>query len=252
MESQLYLHDSYLVSCKSKVVSVKEDKFVVLDQTVFYPRGGGQPWDTGKLVRSGVEFPVVAVVKAEGNASHEVSKPGLQQGDEVECFIDWERRHRLMRMHTAGHILSAIMFRQAGILITGNQLDTGKTRFDFSMENFDKQAFQSLVDEANSQIARNLEVSVSFLPREEAMKLEGAVKLASALPPEIKELRMVRIHGSSGSPVPSAELKIGDVLDFQADGGTHVKNTSEIGKIIFIGAENKGKANRRIYYSLEP
>lgn len=237
MESALYPRDSYLRACRSKVVSVKDGKFAVLDQTVFYPRGGGQPWDTGKLVRAsdGAEFPVVAVVKSDGAISHEVSAPGLAQGDEVECQIDWERRHRLMRMHTAGHILSAIMFRH-GILITGNQIDADKTRFDFSMESFDKAAFQSLVDEANAAIERNLEVSVSFLLREEAMKIEGAVKLAAALPPEIKELRMV---------------KIGDV-DYQADGGTHVKNTSEIGKITFLGAENKGKSNRRIYYGLAP
>ncbi|VVC01295.1 Alanyl-tRNA editing protein AlaX-M [uncultured archaeon] len=238
MQGALYLNDSYLKSCKSKVVAVKEGKFIVLDQTIFYPRGGGQPCDTGKLVRigDGAEFPVASVAKAEGNILHEVAGEGLQQGDGVECIIDWPRRHRLMRMHTAGHILSAIMFRRQGILITGNQLDTGKTRFDFSMENFDKTVFQSLVDEANAAIARNLEVSVSFLPRDEAMKVEGAVKLAAALPPEIKELRMVRI---------------GDV-DYQADGGTHVKNTSEIGKIILVGTENKGKSNRRIYYTLEP
>ena len=235
MAEALYLKDSYLQTCQSKVASVKDNKYVVLDQTIFYPRGGGQPWDTGKLVRGGEEFPVVAVVKADGNISHEVNKPGLAAGDTVECHIDWERRHRLMRMHTAGHILSAIMYK-AGILITGNQLDTDKTRFDFSMENFDRTAFQSLIDEANGQIARNQEISISFLPREEAMKIEGAVKLAVALPPEIKELRMV---------------KIGDV-DYQADGGTHVKNTSEIGKIIFLGAENKGKNNRCITYGLEP
>ena len=254
MEGALYLHDSYLKTCQSKVVSVSQGKYVVLDQSVFYPRGGGQPWDTGKLIRkagadgqgSGDDFPVVAVVKADGQISHEIgaAKPAqggeavaavLQVGDSVECLIDWERRHRLMRMHTAGHILSAIMYR-AGILITGNQIDTDKTRFDFSMENFDKSAFQSLVDEANAAIARNLEVTVSFLPREEALKIEGAVKLAVALPPDILELRMVRI---------------GDV-DYQADGGTHVRNTSEIGKIIFLGAENKGKNNRRITYGLSP
>ena len=150
MDGALYLHDSYLQSCSSKVVSARDGKFVFLDRTVFYPRGGGQPWDTGKITRlsDGAEFPVVAVVKAEGSISHEVSGPGLQEGDSVECQIDWQRRHRLMRMHTAGHILSSIMFRRQGILITGNQLDTDKTRFDFSMENFDKGEFQSLVDEA--------------------------------------------------------------------------------------------------------
>ena len=238
MEGALYLDDSYLTECISRVAHVKDGKHVSLSRTVFYPRGGGQPCDTGKLVRAsdGKEFPVVSVVKADGGISHEVSVEGLTEGDEVRCIIDWARRHKLMRMHTAGHILSAIMFKRQGIMITGNQLDIDKTRFDFSMENFDKSAFQSLVDEANAAIARNLEVSVSSLPREEAMKIEGAVKLAVALPPDVKELRMVRI---------------GDV-DYQADGGTHVRNTSEIGKLLFLGAENKGKANRRIYYGLEP
>jgi Ser-tRNA(Ala) deacylase AlaX len=133
-------------------------------------------------------------------------------------------------------VLAAILHAKQGLLITGNQIDLDKTRFDFSMENFDKAAFQSLVDEANAALSRNLEVSVSYLPREEALKVEGAVKLAAALPPDVKELRMV---------------KIGDV-DCQADGGPHVKNTSEVGKIIFLGAENKGKNNRRIIFTLQP
>lgn len=237
MDGALYLRDSYLQTCSSKVVSVKDGKFVVLDQTIFYPRGGGQPWDTGKLMRAsdGKEFPVVAVVKADGNISHEITGEGLKEGEAVECKIDWVRRHKLMRMHTAGHVLGSIMYGK-GLLITGNQLDVDKTRFDFSMENFDKTAFQSLVDEANGAIARNLDVEITFLPREEALKVAGAVKLAVALPPDVPELRMV---------------KIGDV-DYQADGGTHVKNTSEIGKIVFLSAENKGKSNRRIYYGLEP
>ena len=215
--------------------------------------GGGQPCDTGKIICSRREFPVISVAKQEGKIAHEISgectlAPGplfvegkkgplraeLEVGDEVECQIDWQRRHKLMRMHTAGHILSAIMYK-SGILITGNQIDVDKTRFDFSMENFDKEAFFSLVEEANRQIARNLPVEVSSLSREEALKVPGAVKLANALPPDIKELRMV---------------KIGDV-DYQADGGTHVKNTSEIGKIVFLSADNKGKNNRRIYYGLE-
>ena len=159
MEGALYLHDSYLKSCTAKVLSVKDHKFITLDQTVFYARGGGQPWDTGKIIRGGEEFPVVAVVKSDGAISHEVSREGLQPGDSVTCEIDWARRHRLMRMHTAGHILSALMYK-AGILITGNQLDTDKTRFDFSMENFDKAAFQSLVDGANAG-ATTVRASVS-------------------------------------------------------------------------------------------
>jgi Ser-tRNA(Ala) deacylase AlaX len=220
------------------VLAVTEGKFATLDTQLFSPRGGGLASDTGKLVRKsdGAIFPVLYVVKKEGLVLHELGREGMQAGDEVTCEIDWERRHRLMRSHTAGHILSAIMFRKNGILITGNAIDIDKSRFDFSMETFSKEAFQTLIDEANAQIARNLDVSVSYLAREEALKLSGMVKLAGALPPDVKELRIV---------------KIGDV-DEQADGGVHVKNTGEIGKIVFLSAENKGKTNRRVYFSLEP
>jgi Ser-tRNA(Ala) deacylase AlaX len=239
MEEALYLDDSYLAECTSKVRMAKEGGLVFLDRTVFYPRGGGQPCDTGKIVRAsdGKEFQVKSVFKEEGGIAHEIlpTDGSLCEGDEVKCSIDWERRYRLMRMHTAGHVLSAIMYKN-GMQITGNQLGTDKSRFDFPMENFDKEAFGRLVEEANAAIARNLDVKVYYISREEAMKIEGAVKLAAALPPSIPRLRMV---------------KIGDI-DLQADGGTHVKNTSEIGRIVFLGAENKGKSNRRIYFGLDP
>ena len=247
MENPLYLSDSYARTCSARVQAVTEGKFIALDAHIFSPRGGGLVSDTGKLVRKsdGAVFPVLYVVKKDGAILHEVGSeggaggktaPGLAAGDEVTCEIDWERRHRLMRSHTAGHVLSAIMFRKSGILITGNAIDIDKCRFDFSMETFDKDAFQSLIDEANAAIARNLDISISSLPREQALLMPGMVKLAGALPPDVKELRIV---------------KIGDV-DEQADGGVHVKNTSEIGKIIFLSAENKGKINRRVYFSLLP
>lgn len=236
MAELLYLDDCYLRTCVSKVLFIRDGRFIELDRTVFYPRGGGQPNDIGVLRRGNEQFQIVSVAKSNGAVFHEIPNGGLQVGDTVECEIDWVRRYKMMRMHTAGHVLSAIMFQKSGILITGNQIDADKTRFDFSMENFDKEAFQTLVEDANAAIGRNLPVSISYLKRDEAMRLPGVVKLASALPPDVQELRMV---------------KIGDV-DFQADGGTHVKNTSEVGKIVFLGAENKGKSNRRIYYSLEP
>ena len=237
MENPLYLADSYARTCSARVLAVFEGKFAQLDANIFSPRGGGLVSDTGKLVRKSdnAEFKVLYVVKKDGQVLHELDREGLQAGDDVACEIDWERRHALMRSHTAGHILSAIMFRRNGILITGNAIDIDKSRFDFSMETFDKDAFQTLIDEANAAIARNLDVSVSNLPREQALLLPGMVKLAGALPPEVKELRIV---------------KIGDV-DEQADGGVHVKNTSEVGKIIFLSAENKGKNNRRVYFRLE-
>lgn len=236
MAEALYLSDSYQKTCAAKVTEAVDGKFIALDTHIFAPRGGGLPSDTGTIKRGSDEYKVIAVAKKDGAILHEVDKPGLKAGDEVQCEIDWERRHRLMRSHTAGHILSAIMYKRSGILITGNSIDVEKSRFDFSMDNFDRAAFQSLIDEANTQIARNLEVTTRTLPRDEALALPGMLKLAGVLPPDTQVLRIV---------------KIGDV-DNQADGGVHVKNTSEIGKLVLLSAENKGKSNRRVYFKLEP
>jgi Ser-tRNA(Ala) deacylase AlaX len=236
MQEALYLDDSYLKTCISKVIGVENNE-IYLDRTVFYPKGGGLPSDNGKIKRiaDGKEFTVTSVSKKERKILHQVLEEGLKIGDEVECQINWERRYKLMRMHTAGHVLAALMYSKLGVLITGNQIDVDKSRFDFSMENFSKEKFEEIVKQANEVLVQNLEVTISYLPREEALKIEGAVKLANVLPPEIKTLRMV---------------KIGDV-DYQADGGPHVKNTSEIGKIVLIAAENKGKNNKRIIFTVE-
>jgi len=233
----LYLDDSYMKECDAKVESVKNGKYVVLDRTVFYPKGGGQPNDTGKIIRKsdGEEFKVVFVGKFEGRISHEVDREGLKEGDEVKCFLDWERRYKLMRMHTAAHVLAGgILYKKYGAMITGNELDVDKTRFDFNLENFDRELMEKAVEEANKLLEKDAEVKTYYLPRSEAMKNPEMVKLAGALPPNIDPLRIVEIAG----------------VDVQADGGTHVKNLKEVGKIEMIKLENKGKNNRRMYFKL--
>lgn len=235
MESALYMNDSYLKEFEAVVQSVKDDKFIILDQTAFYPQGGGQPYDTGVLIKDGEEFPVVSVRKADGQISHEVSKPGLRQGDKVAGKIDWERRYRFMRMHTAAHLLSAVMHTQDKVLITGNQIDLDKTRVDYNMAEFNQEKIKQYIEKVNQIIQRDLPVKVSYMEREEAMKIPGMVKLAGALPPSATNLRIVEIPG----------------VDMQADGGTHVKSLKEIGKVEFIKAENKGKDNRRVYYTIK-
>lgn len=234
MQSALYMNDSYLKEFEAVVESVKDDKFVVLDKTAFYPTGGGQPHDTGMMVCNGEEYPVVFVGKFSGQISHEVSKSGLKQGDKVTGKINWERRYKFMRMHTAAHLLISIFNRESNVLITGNQIDEDKTRIDFNMENFDREKILSYIDEGNKIIEQDLPVKVSYMPRAEAMKVPGMVKLAAALPPSVETLRIVEISG----------------VDTQADGGTHVKSLKEIGKIEFVKAENKGKDNRRVYYTV--
>ena len=123
MKNALYMNDSYIKEFEANVESIKDNKFVVLDRTAFYPTGGGQPHDTGFLVCNGEEYPVVYTGKFSGQISHEVSKIGLKAGEKVTGRIDWDRRYRLMRMHTAAHIIDAVLYKEAGALCTGNQLN---------------------------------------------------------------------------------------------------------------------------------
>jgi len=230
----LYLEDSYTRECNATVVSVKDDKYVSLDESVFYPKGGGQPHDTGKIIRGDEVFNVVFVAKFSGEVSHEVDHPGLKAGDTVHCVLDWDRRYKLMRSHTAAHLFASMLCVGTGALVTGNQLEVDKVRFDFSLEKFDPQILEEYLGKANALLRTDTPVRWYELPREEALKIPGIVKMAEAFPPEIPRLRIVEIVG----------------LDKQADGGTHVRNLNEVGQIKLLKMENKGKNNRRIYFTL--
>ncbi len=240
MTKSLYMNDCYLKEFEATVSKVsgngeKEGKFIALDQTAFYPNSGGQPWDEGTISKDGAEFRVVFVGKFSGEISHEVDKSGLKPGDKVKCKIDWERRYKHMRMHTAAHIICGILYHDVGALITGNQLGSDKTRIDFSLENFDREKILECIRKANDIVQKDCEILISEMPREDVEKNPELVRLAKGLPPGIKVLRMVEIVG----------------LDIQPDGGTHVKSTKEVGTIEFIKAENKGKNNRRMYFKLK-
>jgi misacylated tRNA(Ala) deacylase len=234
MTRTLFLEDSYLSECNSTVVSVKDGKYVVLDQTVFYPKGGGQPCDTGKVLKDNEAYAVVYVGKFSGEISHEVDRQGLREGDKVHCVLDWERRYRLMRSHTAAHLFASLLCTGTGALVTGNQLEQDKIRFDFSLEKFDPETLKGYVGKANELFREDVPVRSYELPREEALKIPGVVKMADAFPPDIPRLRIVEIVG----------------VDRQTDGGTHVKNLREVGQIKVLKTENKGKQNRRVYFTL--
>jgi misacylated tRNA(Ala) deacylase len=234
MAKALYLEDSYLKECDSLVVSIKDERFVVLDQTIFYPKGGGQPWDTGKMVKENEEYNVAYVGKFSGEISHEVDHLGLKVGDKVHCLLDWKRRYKLMRSHTAAHVFASLLCTGAGVLVTGNQLEEDKVRFDFSLEKFDREILEDYIGKANQLFAQDIPVKWYELPREEALKIPGVIKMAEAFPPDIPRLRVVEIVG----------------VDKQADGGTHVKNLKEVGQITLLKTENKGKSNRRVYFTL--
>ncbi len=234
MTEPLHLKDSYLKEFNALVKEVNGNK-VILDKTVFYSTSGGQPFDTGMIIKNNEEFKVINCYKENNKVIHELDKEGLQVNDNIKGVIDWDRRYRLMRSHTALHILSSIVNKETNALITGGNIDVDESRVDFSLENFDKDLMLKFVEKVNELIKTNQDVSISFMNREEALKIPGMVKLANVLPPEIKELRIVKIGN----------------IDEQADGGTHVKNTSEIGEIEFVKAENKGKDRRRVYFKLK-
>ncbi len=229
MTRKLYWDEPYAREFTAKVVRVDGQR-VQLDLTLFYPRGGGVACDTGTL--SGVK---VIETTREDEILHKLdSPPTFSVGDKVRGMIDWERRHRLMRMHTAGHLLSALFYTRANCLITGNQIDVDRSRMDFNLESFDRSQIESLVDESNDLVGRDAPVKTYFLPREEALKMPELVKLAYAAPPAENQLRIVEIEG----------------VDRQADGGLHVARLKEIGKISLLKLENKGKSNRRLYYDV--
>ena len=229
------MNDSYLKKWDAKVVSVKDGKYIILDKTAFYPKGGGQPWDEGIIRKNDEEYKVVYVGKFSGEISHEVDKPGLSEGDEVSCELDWERRYTYMRYHTACHLLSNILYRRAEAKITGNQIELEKSRMDFSMTDYSPDKLKDYVKEANEIIQNDLPVSIDYMTRDEVLSKPELARLAVGLPKSIKEFRIV---------------KIGNV-DEQVDGGTHIKSLKEIGTIELTKTVNKGAQNRRMYFIIK-
>ncbi|MBN1358014.1 alanyl-tRNA editing protein [Candidatus Bathyarchaeota archaeon] len=234
MTKELFLVDSYLKESKATITSVKNGKYVTLNQTIFYPKGGGQPHDTGELIKDNETYKVVYVGKFSGEISHEVDHDGLQVGDEVYCVLNWARRYKLMRSHTAAHVLASLLNQGTGALITGNQLEEDRVRFDFNLKHFDREILENYLAKSNMLFDTDVPVKWYELPKDEAMKIPGVVKVSGAFPPDLPVLRIVEIVG----------------VDKQADGGTHVRTLREIGKVELIKTENKGKNNRRIYFKL--
>jgi len=230
------MYDSYLREFEAKVERVSEN-MVVLDQTGFHPLTGGVACDVGWLVKGDTRLRVVRVEidRVTKVVSHmiEGDVSGLGQGDVVKGVIDWDRRYALMRLHTAAHLIAAVMYRDYSALITGGQVDVDQAKLDFNLPRTDREVFEDAVKKANEEATKQVELKIYFLSRDEALKVPGVVKLAERTPPEEKELRIVEI--------PS--------IDLQADGGPHVMNTSEIGMIQLLKIENKGKNQRRMYFN---
>jgi misacylated tRNA(Ala) deacylase len=229
------MDDSYLKEWNAKVESVSKDKFIILDKTAFFPHGGGVEYDTGTIsTEDGKEFNVVYTGKFSGKISHEVDKKGLKEKDLVSCKLNWERRYLLMRYHTATHVLSGVFFNEYNLKVTGNQLTTEKGRVDLNMDEMDVDLFKEAIEKSNVIIEKDLPVEIYYKSREEAEKDPNLFKLAIGFPHEIDIIRIVDIRG----------------FDRLADGGCHVKNLNEIGKIKFKDAVNKGKNFKRVYFTV--
>lgn len=236
MVKALYMDDSYLKEWDANVESVSKQKFIILDKTAFFPKGGGVEYDTGTITTENKdEFNVVYTGKFSGKISHEVDKEGLQEGEKVHCKLDWERRYLLMRYHTATHVLSGVLFNDNNLKVTGNQLTTEKARVDLNMDEMDVNIIKKAIEKSNEIIKKELPVEIYYKSREETEKEPDLFKLAIGFPHNIDTLRIVDIKG----------------FDRQADGGCHVKNLKEIGRIIFKDYINKGKNFKRVYFTVE-
>lgn len=238
MTAPLWQADAYLVSANGRIVAVTPEGGLVLDRGVFYPTGGGQPGDSGRLLWDGGICEIASAVKGEDGAVVLLpagAGPAPQVGAQVEMRIDWDRRLRHMRMHTALHLLSVVV----PLPVTGGQIGAEKSRLDFDMPEVihDRDFVQARLGQI---IAAGHDVTEEWITEEELDAAPGLVKTLSVRPPRgAGHIRLVRI-GAGEVPV-----------DLQPCGGTHVQNTSEIGKVIVGRIENKGRSNRRISITLE-
>jgi misacylated tRNA(Ala) deacylase len=232
---QLYLHDSYLKEFDARVTIAGSD-YVVLDRTAFYPGGGGQPCDTGFLRSGSEKFVVTETRKSENGDIHHIIPFGNtpKVGENVCGVIDWDLRYAYMRHHTALHIVSGVAYLHFGAKITGSQIYSGRARIDFNIEAFDSEKLSILEAESNKVVVDARKVNVRFVSRKELLSNPGLLRVNPTLYPEGDKLRVIEIEG----------------FDAQFDGGTHVANTSEVGKIVFSKFENKGKFNKRIQIML--
>jgi len=222
----LYLRDAYLTEFDATVIDIREGA-IALDRTAFYPTGGGQAHDTGTLAGA-----TVTDVRKEGSLVwHSVADASVSIGDTVHGVLDWDRRHRLMRTHTALHVLCGVIWNEWHVPVTGGTMEPLSARMDFEFDPL-PEGFGPRVEElVNAELAADRPIAVSFLPRSTAVMDEDLIRTkVSMIPESVPEIRVVDIVG----------------LDKQADGGTHVRSTGEVGRIRVVKLENKGKGNKRV------
>lgn len=244
MTELLFYDDAYLHEFDARITALEQDEKgarVELDRTAFYPGGGGQPNDEGWLTFGETRFRVDKVKRDSGRVWHYIQPEDkasgsdgltLSVGDTVQAALDWTRRYKLMRTHTAMHILCGVVWRDYEASVTGGNMDPGKSRMDFEFASMSRELIDEIEAKCNAEIVAAREVRAEVLPREEAFAIPDLIRTKiNLLPKGIQEVRTIELVG----------------LDLQADGGTHVKNTSEVGAMKVVDYKSKGAINKRIY-----
>jgi len=234
MSELLYQTDSYLRQFQATVLAA-DGNAALLDRLAFYPGGGGQQADRGVVSWADQRRQVLGFDRRQGDPWVLLDGPSPTSGTVVVGDIDWEHRYRMMRTHTALHILCGVIFRDYGALVTGGNMTPAEARMDFELEHMTERFAAEVEKRINAEVAAARDVRVRILPREEAFHIPDLIRTKiNLLPPEITRVRVVEIAG----------------LDLQADGGTHVANTREVGPIRVVGHESKGRINKRLRIAL--
>ena len=235
MTDILCYNDSYLQDFEAIVTDVVGTG-IVLDKTVFYPGGGGQPCDTGTIKWDGGSTEISKVSRVDGKLVHKVEDSMPDVGESITGVIDWDKRYQLMRTHTALHILCGVVWRDYAAQVTGGNMTPLQARMDFELSEMSSGFASEIENLVNQEVQAERDIKVFNLSREEAFKIPDLIRMKiNKLPDSISEVRIVDISG----------------LDLQADGGTHVHNTREVGNIRVIGHESKGRINKRLRIAIE-
>jgi misacylated tRNA(Ala) deacylase len=236
MTEPLYHHDAYLAAFDADVTAAHPDG-VVLDRSAFFPGGGGQPADTGVLEHAGGQVRVAGAQRRDGEVVLLLADgPVPAAGAAVHGLVDWERRYALMRTHTALHMLAGVIGRDHGALVTGGNLDLLKARMDFELPSMSADFAEAVEAAVNKEVEADRPVHVAFLGAEEFLSRPELIRTKSNLVPAgLEVIRVIDIEG----------------LDRQADGGTHVARTAEVGTVHVVGHESKGKGNKRLRIALD-
>src|SRR2546428_5592201 len=236
--SELLCHtDNYVQDFAATVIAADTAKSaVVLDRTAFYPGGGGQPHDLGWLLASGETLAVTKIARQDGQLWHTIAGVLPAVGTVVHGRLDWDRRYKLMRTHTALHVLCGVVWRDYGALVTGGNMEPLQGRMDFEFAALRREVVQEIEAKVNSEVQQRRDIRVRILPRAEAFQIPDLIRTKINLLPEgIAEVRTIEIVG----------------LDLQANAGTHVATTHEVGHIRVADYQTKGKINKRIYIAVE-